>query len=206
MFIKSKDMKIIKLRGIYDSSSKRLMVEFSNPFLEKYWEIFSDIMSESISNDVLPKKTEFKKLAENKALIIIPCKLNNFDDLEDGERISNSDLPDVVTKNLSEVLESFSRTTMDTEMDQLEFIPLQGCSLEKMKDDVILAIKDKRDLCLIDTLKNYEKLENKEIFTTYQIRIPYLNNDYADIAYYIVTGNKTELKKYKTKLRKSQWI
>lgn len=194
------------IRGLYDSSTRRLMVEFSNSNLKKHWDLFSDLINEASKKDYLPRETEYKLVSDDKALIIFPCELKTDDDVEDGARIKNSDLPEVVTDHLSNLLETFAKRAMELEMDELEFIPLQGYPVEKMKEDIEQAIRDKRDLCLIDTYRNYELLGNKEITETRQKRIPYLNNEYADIAYYIWTGNLGELKKYKAKLEKKTWI
>ena len=192
------------LRGIYDSSSHRLMVEFNNVLLENHWDLFSELIAEASKKSYLPKNTEFKKVSSEKALIVIPYKLEGAENLEDGDRIEN--LPSQVTEHLSNVLESFSKKAVDLEMKNLEFMPLSGYSLDQMKEDLIQAIKDKRDLVLIDTYSNYKKLVQKETTETNQCVLKYLDNDYADVAYLIYSGNLSELKKYKSKLEVKRWI
>ena len=194
------------LKGLYDSSTKRLMVEFKNALIKKHWDLFSDLINEASKTGYIPKETEYKLVDDEKALIIMPCEIKGSDGMVDGAKIDRSNLPDVVTKNLANILETFSLRAVELEMDELEFIPLQGYPIEKMKEDIEQAIKDKRNLCLIDTFNNYKRLGNKEITVTTQKIIPYINNEYADIVYLIHTGNIKELKKYRAKLEKKEWI
>ena len=192
------------IRGIYDSSSHRLMVEYKNVLLEKHWDLFSDLIKEAGNSSYLPKDTELKKVDSGKVLVIMPCTIEGAEDYRDGDRIKN--LPDLVTEHLSNVLETFSRRALEHEMKEIEFIPLSGYSMDKLKEDIEQAIKDKRDLVLIDTYANYKKLVRQETIETKQCRFKYLDNDYADVAYLIHSGNSGELKKYKSRLEKTSWV
>ena len=177
------------IRGIYDSSSHRLMVEYKNVLLEKHWDLFSDLIKEAGKSSYLPKDTELKKVDSGKVLVIMPCTIEGAEDYRDGDRIKN--LPDLVTEHLSNVLETFSRRALEHEMKEIEFIPLSGYSMDKLKED-------------IDA--NYKRLVKQETIETKQCRFKYLDNDYADVAYLIHSGNSGELKKYKSRLEKTSWI
>lgn len=192
------------LRGLYDSSSHRLMVEFKNVLLDKHWDLFSDMMGEASRKGYIHEDTEIKHVAEGKSLIMIPCNIEGSENLRDGDRITN--LPSMVTEHLSNVLESFSRRAAELEMSELEFIPLSGYPLEQMKEDVDRAIKDKRNIVLIDTYRNYKRLVDHLTEESKQLTLEYLNNEYADLAWIIHSGNLKELNKYKTKLEKKSWI
>ena len=192
------------LRGLYDSSSHRLMVEFKNVLLDKHWDLFSDMMKEASRKGYIHEDTEIKHVAEGKSLIMIPCNIEGSENLRDGDRITN--LPDMITERLSNVLESFSRRAAELEMSELEFIPLSGYPLEQMKEDIDRAIQDKRNIVLIDTYRNYKRLVDHLTAESKQLTLEYLNNEYADLAWIIHSGNLKELNKYKTKLEKKSWI
>lgn len=192
------------LRGIYDSSSHKLIVEFKNLLLEKYWELLLNLVKEAGNSSYLPKDIELKKVDSGKALVIIPCTIEGVENYRDGQRIKN--LPDIVTEHLSSVLETFSRRALEEELEKIEFIPLSGYSMDKLKEDIELAIKDKRDLVLVDTYDNYRKLVKQKTAELNQCRFEYLDNDYADVAFLIHSGNIKELKKYRSRLEKTSWI
>ena len=192
------------LRGVYDSSSHRLMVEYKNVLLKKYLGLLSDLVKEAKKVNYLPKSTEIKKIDEESVLISLPCTIEGAENIENGERINN--LPELVTDHLSTLIDTFTKKAMEEEMKEIEFIPLSGYPIDKLKEDIEQAIKDKRDLVLIDSYANYKKLANQEVLESKQCRFKYLDNDYADVAYLIHSGNVKELKKYKSRLENKSWI
>ena len=192
------------LRGIYDSSSQRLMVEYKNVLLERQWDLFSGMIKHAKKSRELPNDTEIKKIDSEKALIMIPCVIEGAEKYNDGERIKN--LPNLITEKLSSLLENFAKVAMESEMSMLEFMPLSGYPISKLKEDLDAAIKDKRDLVLIDTYKNYQKLINLETIESNQLRLKFIDNDYADVAYLIHSGDIQGLKKYKSKLKLNSWV
>lgn len=192
------------LRGVYDSSSHRLMVEYKNVLLKKYLGLLSDLVKEAKKVNYLPKSTEIKKIDEESVLISLPCTIEGAENIENGERINN--LPELVTDHLSTLIDTFTKKAIEEEMKEIEFIPLSGYPIDKLKEDIEQAIKDKRDLVLIDSYANYKKLANQEVLESKQCRFKYLDNDYADVAYLIHSGNVKELKKYKSRLENKSWI
>ena len=96
---------------------------------------------------------------------------------------------------------------INAELKTSEFIPLSGISVETLKSDVVDAVKDKRDLVIVDTYNNCMKFILEKVTTIInQYRIPYMSEEYSDTVLYVYEGNIKKLRElYKDKLMTVDW-
>jgi hypothetical protein len=98
----------------------------------------------------------------------------------------------------------------------IEFIPLfdftgdiRNYSFEEMKTDIIEAVKNKRNLCIIDKFQAYldNQKDQKYEFNQYLIDFNSNPSEYSDFVLMVQNNNLSELRKiYKTKLKRTSWF
>lgn len=194
------------LKGIYDSSNKRLMIDFSCSLLRDYYEIFENVTNKYKMSGSLPKGVEINKLEESRCVMVIPIVLPGVDKLGDGERIASGIIPKDLIEKISSVIEDFKASALEKELLTTEFIPLSGYPVKKLKEDIVEAIKNKRNFCIIDNYSNYEKFYNHETTKMNIYKAKYSSNDYSEIALSIYEGKLKDLKvEYLPKLEEIDW-
>lgn len=186
---------MIFLKGIYDSSAKKLMINFSFGFLDKYWDFLEKTFEEEVEKGNIPKNSEIDKGSENACIISIPVDIPGSEKFGDGERMDN--VPKEITGKVAAFLGAFKDTIFLHEFGHLEFIPLTGYPKEKLKTDIERAVSEKKDLCLIDSYSSYKKfvkLKNDPMTELKYKKIKFANPEYAEVAWYCNMGKIGELK------------
>lgn len=192
------------LKGIYDASSKRMIIEYKNKLLENHFDILENCVSEGKFKNNLPKDISLQNLNDGRCVITFSFNLPNSDNMKDGQRINS--LPKSLTEKLTDLLEEFKGRAIKKEFVTTEFIPLSGYSLDKLQEDVKDAVKNKRNFCIVDKYSEYLKFAAGDITTLKQGNFAYLSNDYSNIALYIYEGNLKKLREtYKDKLSEVDW-
>lgn len=195
---------MIVLKGLYDSNNKRLMVDFSCSLLQDYFDVFETVTSKYKSLKFLPNGTEIKRVEDSRCLIILPIDIPGTENLNNGDRVTG--IPKDVLEKISDMISEFRSSAVQKELETTEFIPLTGYPLDDLKSDIVEAIKNKRNLCIIDDYSNYKKFSRQEITKIQQYRIKYSSNDYSEVALYIYEGNLKELRNiYSKKLEEVDW-
>lgn len=195
-------MKILK--GLYDSVNKRLMIDFSCSLLKEHHEVLDSTVVKYKKAGLLPKETEVQKLEESRCLIAIPVDIPGADSLGNGERIPN--IPKDILEKINSVIEDFRRLALEKELGSTEFIPLTGYPLKDLQTDIVEAIKNKRNFCLIDKYSEYKKFSKRETTKLQQYKVMYSSNDYSEIALSIYEGDLKSLREqYTSKLEEVDW-
>lgn len=192
---------MIYLKGIYDSNSKQMMIEFKNSLLENHFDVLRECVDKSKSLGNLPSDLEVKNLYDGRCLITFHI---DIPDTKNGDRIGR--LPKNMTEKISAVIENFREKAIKKEFMTTEFIPLNGYPLENLQEDIKDAIKNKRNFCVIDKYSDYLKFSKGEITKLNQKKVEFLSNEYSDTAIYIYEGNLKKLKEiYKNQLKTVDW-
>lgn len=195
---------MIYLKGIYDSNSKKMMIEFKNSLLENYFDLLENCVQEHIKKGILPKDMEVQNLNDGRCLIMFHIDIPETKGMKDGQRIGA--LPKNMTERISRVIEEFRTKAMKQEFSSTEFIPLSGYPIESLQKDIKEAIKNKRNFCIIDKYSEYLRFSNGETTKLNQTKVNYHSNEYSDAAIYIYEGNLKKLKDiYKDKLTLVDW-
>ena len=119
---------MIYLKGIYDSNSKQMMIEFKNNLLENHFEVLEECVAENKSLGRLPSDLEVKNLYDGRCLITFHI---DIPDTKEGKKIGK--LPKNMTEKISAVIEKFRERAMKKEFMTTEFIPLTGYPLENYR-------------------------------------------------------------------------
>lgn len=195
---------MIYLKGIYDSGSKKMIIEFKNGLLENYFDVLENCVKESKSKGMLPEDLVVQDLKDNRALIIFHIDIPEAKGMKEGERIGT--LPRSMTEKISKVIEEFRKKATKKEFTTTEFIPLSGYPLKKLQEDIKAAITNKRNFCIVDDYLEYLKFANGQITCLNQCKLNYLTNEYSNVAIYIYEGNLRKLREiYKNKLVNVDW-
>ena len=125
---------------------------------------------------------------------------------------------------IRESLLKFYKKIVKKKFKTTEFIPLSGYSWKDLKKDVKAAIESKRNFCVLETYQSYldlcgpeevsgKRVEKKEPdkdgnqYLVKHLDVPYMSDDYCNIAILIETDGEKDLKEiYTPKLIKSDWI
>ena len=82
----------------------------------------------------------------------------------------------------------------------VEFLPINdlsgGYSEEERREDVVTAIKNKRDFILLDSYKTYKEEVEAGRYQFKQVLVKYGTSEYADIAIWIEKDKIEPLKKF----------
>lgn len=192
------------LKGIYDSMNKRLMIDFSCSLLREHYDVLDTIIKKHKKAGYISKSVELQKLEDSRCIIIIPMEIPGSEKFADGERMTG--IPKDLLNNITFVIEDFKNSALEKELKTTEFIPLTGYPVEKLKADIMEAIKNKRNFCLIEKYSDYKKFFNHEVTKLRQYKVLYPSNDYSEVALSIYEGDLKSLREqYIPKLEEVDW-
>lgn len=108
--------------------------------------------------------------------------------------------------SINKVLNKFTRCALKKELSTTEFVPLKGYPEENLKEEIILALKGKRKLCILRDYDEYLNMQEKELYIFHQYILEYGTNEYVDAVLYIRNGNFKKLRElYTDKLVLTNW-
>lgn len=108
--------------------------------------------------------------------------------------------------SINKVLNKFTRCALKKELSTTEFVPLKGYPEENLKEEIILALKSKRKLCILRDYDEYLNMQEKELYIFHQYILEYGTNEYVDAVLYIRNGNFKKLRElYTDKLVLTDW-
>ena len=167
----------MKLTPGFDTENKRVKLEFKTNLLKKYYPNFEGMLNKD-SN--IPKGTDVEHVEEDTAIISFPLPKDSTIKNDEGKGMFIALNPKDMDI-FGDVINKFVNAALRKEFRSTEFIPLVGYPIEKLKEEIKDAIKNKRNFCIIDTYENYLKL--KEI--NYEFKQAYVNfgtSEYSKVA------------------------
>lgn len=195
---------MIIIKGLYDSNNKRLIIDYSCSLLRDHFGIFRNEVEKSKKIGRIPSDLELQQIEDTRCLIIIPFILPGAENLENGDRITG--VPKDLIDKITELLDNFRDSAMEKEFTTTEFIPLIGYPIKDLQTDVIEAIKNKRNFCIIDKYSDYKKFSKHEITKLRQHKVMYKTNDYSEVALCIYEGDLKSLReRFIPKLEEVDW-
>lgn len=172
-------MKVIK--G-FDPESNQMIIKITSNLVKEYSKNFSEIV-----------KKEFKKpdvgisFESEDTVSVIGLKMDDFSKFE-------------------EVLNRFTNESLGHKIKNTEFIPLEGYSIDKLSSEIVDAVKNKRNLCIIRDYKEYEECSVDKSYTYTQKEIFFGTLEYAKAVIMIYKKDIESLRKrYKSALVKKEW-
>ena len=196
---------MLYLKGLYNPTLKLMLVEYKSSHLKKHFQLMEESVKYKKSLGLIPNDLEVKSLDDTKCVISFHIDIPENDRVNTGDKMSK--LSKSMTDKLCMIIDDFIERAINAELKTSEFIPLSGISVETLKSDVVDAVKDKRDLVIVDTYNNCMKFILEKVTTIInQYRIPYMSEEYSDVVLYVYEGNMKKLRElYKDKLMTVDW-
>ena len=196
---------MLYLKGLYNPTLKLLLVEYKSSHLKKHFQLMEESVKYKKSLGLIPNDLEIKSLDDTKCVISFHIDIPENDRVNTGDKMSK--LSKSMTDKLCMIIDDFIERAINAELKTSEIIPLSGISVETLKSDVVDAVKDKRDLVIVDTYNNCMKFILEKVTTIInQYRIPYMSEEYSDVVLYVYEGNMKKLRElYKDKLMTVDW-
>ena len=196
---------MLYLKGLYNPTLKLMLVEYKSSHLKKHFQLMEESVKYKKSLGLIPNDLEIKSLDDTKCVISFHIDIPENDRVNTGDKMSK--LSKSMTDKLCMIIDDFIERAINAELKTSEIIPLSGISVETLKSDVVDAVKDKRDLVIVDTYNNCMKFILEKVTTIInQYRIPYMSEEYSDVVLYVYEGNMKKLRElYKDKLMTVDW-
>lgn len=171
-------MKVIK--G-FDPESNQLVVKVTSNLVKEYYQDFSKII------DLDFKGRAEVSLDDSETASVIGLKMEDFDRFEDS-------------------LNKFTNNSLGHKMKITEFIPLSGYPIEKLQEEIVDAVKEKRNLCIIKDYQEYLRSNTDKRFVYTQKDLFYGTLEYSKAVILIWRGDLEKLvKRYKSSLIVKDW-
>ena len=206
---------MVRIVSGIDGNSGNFCVTISSPLVEKYYTNLCGMMK---NDKMSPSGLTIDKVASDSVLIQFPPKggVNPIiGELEGGKAKVDASAAEPLN-NVLDIARKFVMSAIKHCTKSIEFIPLfdftgdiRNYSFEEMKTDIIEAVKNKRNLCIIDKFQAYldNQKDQKYEFNQYLIDFNSNPSEYSDFVLMVQNNNLSELRKiYKTKLKRTSWF
>ena len=215
----------MKLSSNYNPESSKFTLEVTTNLVNDY---FFNLRGLLIQNEEVPKDIEVTKRGNDTALITFTMLK------EEVERISTPVPKDILNKmseilgvpadnikggvidasntegplkHIDSVINQFVNMAMDYKLRRTEFLPLKNYPVKDLIKDVKEALKNKRNLCIIDDYNNYKTATKMRTYEFNQKWVEYGTQEYFDVVTMLCNDLFDEFKEiYKNELTKTVWI
>lgn len=210
----------MEVTNVYNGDTNETYVVIKSELLRQYYKQFLGLFNigKKKCSEAF-KGLSLKKEKENTVKIVISSEKAKlppsfsvfaplFPDAEPQKAVMsiNKETADAIDDLISKFAELASKEKTKT----TEFLPLEGYDIEKMKEDVVNAIRNKRNFLIIDSYDSYlssqSKVDEMEIVYN-QYAVEFGTDEYADVALLIYEGDLETLRAtYKDKLVTTSWF
>lgn len=215
----------MKLSSNYNPESSKFTLEVTTNLVNDY---FFNLRGLLIQNEEVPKDIEVTKRGNDTALITFTMLK------EEVERISTPVPKDILNKmseilgvpadnikggvidasntegplkHIDSVINQFVNMAMDYKLRRTGFLPLKNYPVKDLIKDVKEALKNKRNLCIIDDYNNYKTATKMRTYEFNQKWVEYGTQEYFDVVTMLCNDLFDEFKEiYKNELTKTVWI
>lgn len=180
-------------------------------------QFFPNLKGMTLNHRDCPKNVRVEKIDSVTALITIVQGID-MDKLgpEENGMIGVPTEFAVKIQSVLNIVNEFLRNAVMYCVKRTEFIPLydfsgttRNYSFDEMKEDVVKAMQNKRNLCIIDKFQDYldNEHEHKYCFNQYMIDYNTMADEYVDFILAVKAGKLEELRtKYSGKLTRTEWV
>ena len=107
---------------------------------------------------------------------------------------------------VNHVINSFISSALKDRLKSTEFLPIANYPVENLKEDVLNALRGKRNLCIIDDFENYKNQTTQNTYFFNQYIAKYGTSEYADVVLMLINNEFNEFKRYSCLLKPVSWI
>ena len=227
----------MEIKPSYNPESNTFFLEISSNLLENYFNnLRGMLLDDNFKNlEVIKKgcdtalitftvsKDELPSFGEDKNSSTISDLLNSKDlpeelrdmvsklseDLDEDVNVVAVPLNDTTNPigKMNQLINDFINSAISHKIRNTEFVPLINYPYDKLREDIVEAVKAKRNICIVDDYFNYLKSTGDKSLVFNQYYINYIDSEYADAAILIKEDNIKEFKKqFSSILKEVSWI
>lgn len=215
----------MKLSSNYNPENSKFTLEVTTNLVSEY---FYNLRGMLIQHNDVPKDIEVTKRGNDTALISFTMlkeeveristpmpkelldKMSKMfgvpaDNIKGG--VIDASQTDGPLKLIDSIINQFINSAMSYKLKRTEFLPLTNYPKSDLIEDAKSALKNKRNLCIIDDFKKYKKSMNSRTYEFNQYELEYGTSEYYDVITMLCTGLYDEFKSiYSQKLVNTVWI
>lgn len=194
----------MKIESTYSPSDNKVIFTVESNLFTKYYPNFSTLLNDC---DKLPKGITTEKGGEDNQ-VKIQFPLPEESEVKTLGRNSSLAAVSINVKDVNAIndfLDDFTNTALRYELKRTEFIPLEGYPVDNLHEEIVDAVKNKRNLCIIENFKQYQERDKNE-YKFNQYIIQYGTEEYADAVLMIYNKDLEKLSKvWKDRLSLTEW-
>ena len=188
----------------YDPEKKCITLSVRTYMITRYFQNLKGMIKECSDT---PKNTEVVQVDDDTALIKFPAESS-------GSIVKSSDnkmavgVNVVVMETFQNIINTFMNCALRKELKTTEFIPLYGYSIDNLKEDIQVAVKNKRKFCIIKDYSEYLAIQNKKVekYEFHQVMVEVGTPEYTDVAILLYQKKIDELREmFEKKLKLENW-
>lgn len=187
----------MKIHSEVDPSGNIFMVTLTSYIFEKYYPHFCGMIKNLRDS---PKNINISKVESDSVMLAFPIPEGCADTKDLGNGMAKTSVNIEFMRPLMKEIDRFLNLSIRNITKHLEFLPVNdlsgGYSENIRKNDILQAIKNKRDFLLIDSYREYLENMKNATYCYNQVYVKYGTPDYADIAIWIERNKIKELKNY----------
>lgn len=193
----------MNITNSYNPEEKRVLVFVESNLLTDYFPNFQGLLKKNNSSiDDL----RVERLGNSKAMISFPLPKEAQVMQVDQQKIGVS-MPVNIIEEINNTINKFANAAVRKRLRTVEFLPLSNYPEENLKEDMINAVKAKRDFVILQDYNDYLQMEKEKRYDFSQILMYYGTEEYADAALNIWEGNIDSLKnRLEGKFERYEWI
>lgn len=206
---------MIKVLTSLNGENGDIKISINTTLLKQYYPNLKGI---TLNHKDCPKDLKVERVDSTTAMITFSSGLSS-DDLGQPNEDGMIGIPTehaMKIQKVSNIIKEFLDSAIKHCIKTTEFIPLydfsgdkRNYSFEEMQEDVITAMKNKRNLCVIDKFQDYldNNVVQKYCFNQHMIDYNKNADEYVDFILLVKAGKLKELREmYSGKLTKTEWF
>lgn len=193
----------MNITNSYNPEEKRVLVFVESNLLVDYFSNFQGMIKKD-NNFIDSLRVE--RLGKDKAMISFPLP-KEASVMRVSEEKMAVNMPSNVMEKIGQSINRFTSAAIRKKLKTVEFLPLSGYPEEKLKEDMIAAIKAGRDFCVLKEYQEYLDMEKQHRFDFTQVIALRGSSEYADIAIDIWRGDIESIReRLSEKFEKCEWV
>ena len=195
----------MNIQTSFAPDSKLVTINIETNLLTKYFPNLCGLIKDSPD---APRGAEVERITSTSAMITFPIEGSGEIKRVDENRMAVAIDASLMDK-LNGIINLFVNCALRKEFKSTEFIPLSGYPVENLQIDIQEAVKNKRNLCIIDDYAEYLKMQKDKRSGEFKLRqfmVEYGSPEYSECAILLYQGKLEELKTmYSEKLEYRSW-
>ena len=185
----------MKVSNGFDKDKGEITVKIQTNLFKKYYNNFVGICKDRAVE--MPEQYKVVQESPDTATISFPLP---------KDAVVRSNSVGVDLGSLMSVINFFTGSALRYELEHTEFIPITGYPEEDLQKDIKTSVKNKRNLCILGSYSEYQKMEAEHKYEFRQTYVTYGTKEWSDTVLMILSGEFDKLREYyEPKLVFTEW-